>query len=84
MVVNESVRNKNGCSTSKDVSNLGDVAYFNKSTVSNVIDNLIRLFEIEEYGVTDQEEILQSREYGDVFSDDHSGKRLNLRKTIVT
>ena len=53
LVLSESVRDRNGRSTTKDVSNLGNIARFDKSTIRDLIDGLIRLFEIEEYGLTD-------------------------------
>jgi transposase len=83
LVLSESVRDKNGRSTTKDVSNLGNIARFDKSTVSNLIDGLIRLFEIEEYGLTDQVEILQSLEYGNIILWRKLWDRLQLSKIIV-
>jgi transposase len=82
LVLSESVRDKNGRSTTKDVSNLGNIARFDKSTVINLIDGLIRLFEIEKYGLTDQVEILQSLEYGTIILWRRLWNRLQLSKII--
>ncbi len=83
MVLSESVRDKNGRSTTKDVANLGNISRFDKSTVSDLIDGLIRLFEIEEYGLTDQVEILQSLEYGSIILWRALWQRLRLNKIIT-
>ena len=66
LVLSESVRDKNGRSTTKDICNLGNIACFDKSTVRDLIDGLIRLFEIEDYALADQVEILESLEYGNI------------------
>lgn len=83
LVLSESVRDKKGRSTTRDVANLGNIARFDKSTVSNLIDGLIRLFEIEEYGLTDQVEILQSLEYGNIILWRALWKRMQLGKIIT-
>ncbi len=82
LVLSESIRDKNGRSTTKDVANLGNVARFDRSTVKNLIDGLIRLFEIEEYGLTDQVEIVQSLEYGSIIMWRALWNRLQLNKII--
>ena len=83
LVLSESVRDRTGRSTTKDVANLGNVTRFNKATVSNLIDGLIRLFEIEEYGLADQVEILRSLEYGSVLLWRALWKRMRLDKTVA-
>jgi transposase len=83
LVLSESVRDKNGRSTTRDVSTLGNISRFDKSTVSDLIDGLIRLFEIEEYGLTDQVEILQSLEYGSIILWRALWNRLQLNKIVA-
>ena len=83
LVLSESIRDKNGRSTTKDVANLGNVARFDRATVSNLIDGLIRLFEIEDYGLTDQVEIVQSLEYGSIIMWRALWNRLDLSRIIT-
>lgn len=83
LVLSESIRNQRGRSTTEDVANLGNISRFDKATVSNLIDGLIRLFEIEEYNLTDQVEIPQSLEYGSIILWRALFKRLQLSQTIT-
>jgi transposase len=83
LVLSESIRDKDGRSTTKDVANLGNVARFDRPTVRNLIDGLIRLFEIEEYGLTDQVEIVQSLEYGSIIMWRALWNRLQLNRIIT-
>ncbi len=62
LVLSESVRDRAGRSTTKDVANPGNITNFDKAAIRNPIDGLIRLFEIEEYGLADQVEILKMSE----------------------
>lgn len=66
LVISESVRGKNGGSTTKNVATLGNVRNFSHEKVKGLIDGLIRLFEIEDYALTDQIEVLESLEHGSV------------------
>ncbi len=83
LVLSESIRDKNGRSTTKDVLNLGNISRFDKSMATDLIDGLIRLFEIEEYGLTDQVEIIQSLEYGSIVLWRALWRRLQLNKIIT-
>ena len=83
LVLSESFRTTNGRSTTKDVANLGNITTYDKQTVQNVIDGLIRLFEIEKYGLTEQVEILESLEYGSVILWRALWKRMRLSKVIT-
>lgn len=83
LVVSESVRDANGRSTTRDIANLGNVSRFDKKAVRNLIDGLIRLFEIEEYGLSDQVEILKSLEYGSVVLWRALWERMRLGKTVA-
>ena len=66
-MLSQSFRTPDGRSTTKDIANLGNVSAYDKQTVHNLIDGLIRLFEIEKYGLAEQVEILQSLEYGSII-----------------
>jgi len=83
LVLSESIRDKNGRSTTKDIANLGNVARFDRATISNLIDGLIRLFEIEDYGLTDQVEIVQSLEYGSIIMWRALWNRVGLSRIIT-
>ncbi len=83
LVVSESVRDRAGRSTTKDIANLGNVSRFDKATVKSLIDGLIRLFDIEEYGLADQVEILRSLEHGSIVLWRTLWKRLGLGKIIA-
>jgi len=83
LVLSESVRDRTGQSTTKDVANLGNITNFDKATVRNLIDGLIRLFEIEEYGLADQVEILKSLEYGSIVLWRGLWKRMRLSETVA-
>ena len=83
LVVSQSIRDRNGRSTTKDVANLGNIARFDKAAVISLIDGLIRLFEIEEYGLADQVEILKSLEHGSIVLWRALWKRMRLSKTVA-
>ena len=83
LVLSESFRTTNGRSTTKDIANLGNISAYDKHTVENVIDGLIRLFEIEKYGLSDQIEILESLEYGSIILWRALWKRMRLSKVIT-
>ena len=82
LVLSQSFRTSDGRSTTKDVANLGNITTYDKQTVQNVIDGLIRLFEIEKYGLTEQVEIFESLEYGSVILWRALWKRMGLSKVI--
>ena len=83
LVLSESVRDEQGRSTTNDIANLGNLARFDQATVSNLIDGLIRLFEIEEYGLSDQVEIVQSLDHGAIILWRALWQRLQLGQTVA-
>jgi transposase len=83
LVLSESVRDRNGRSTTKDVATLGNITRFDKATVRNLLDGLIRLFEIEEYGLADRVEILKSLDYGSIVLWRALWKRMGLGKMVT-
>jgi transposase len=82
LVLSQSFRTPSGQSTTKDIANLGNVSAYDKQTVQNLIDGLIRLFEIEKYGLAEQVEILESFEYGSIILWRALWNRMGLSKVI--
>lgn len=83
LVLSQSIRSADGRSTTKDIANLGNITIYDKHTVQNVIDGLIRLFEIEKYALSDQVEILESLEYGSIILWRALWNRMRLSKVIT-
>lgn len=67
LVISESVRDKNGGSTTKNIATLGNVKNFSKENIKGLIDGLIRLFKIENYALSDQIEVLECLEHGNII-----------------
>ncbi|MCP4407595.1 MAG: hypothetical protein GY807_07515 [Gammaproteobacteria bacterium] len=63
LVISESVR-VNGKSTTRNIANLGNLENISAQNVTQLIDGLIRLFELESYALSENIEILKSLEYG--------------------
>jgi transposase len=82
LVISESIRDAQGRSTTIDIARLGNVTSFDRQTVSSLIAGLIRLFEIEEYGLTDQVEVLSCLEHGSIVLWRALWQRLGLGETI--
>ena len=83
LVISESVRDSNGRSTTRDVARLGNMACFDRASVRGLVDGLIRLFEIEEYGLSDQVEILESLEHGSIIFWRALWERLGLDRIVA-
>jgi len=82
LVLSESVRGKNGKSTTKDLVKLGNLKNFDRKTVEGLVEGLIRLFDIEAYGRTDDVEILESLEHGSILLWRTIWKQLKLGRAI--
>lgn len=67
LVISESVWSGNGKSTTKNIATLGNVKNFSKENIEGLIDGLIRLFEIENYALSDQIEVLECLEHGSII-----------------
>ena len=67
LLISESYRDAKGRSTTRDVAKLGNLDVFSKQAVSSLVDGLIRLFDLEEVGRTEQIEILSSLEHGSII-----------------
>jgi len=67
LVISESVHVKGKGSTTRDVANLGNVKKLKPNEIENLIDGLIRLFQVEKYSLSEQVEILESLEHGSII-----------------
>ncbi|MEJ2448732.1 MAG: IS1634 family transposase [Anaerolineales bacterium] len=66
LVISESVR-RNGKSTTRNIANLGNVERIPANQIAQLIDGLIRLFELETHALSEGIEILESLEYGSII-----------------
>ena len=60
LVISESVRKKGKGSTTANIANLGNIAKFDKRSVKNLINGLIRLFKVDGYAAADGVEIIEA------------------------
>lgn len=67
LVISESVRIKGKGSTTRNVANLGNIERFQGNNVTSLIDGLIRLFQVDQYALTEDVEILESLEHGNIL-----------------
>lgn len=82
LVISESVRDGNGRSTTKELANLGNVEKLGDSEVSNLVDGLIRLFNLDQYALAEDVEILQSLEHGSILLWRTIWQRLGLHRIV--
>jgi transposase len=67
LVISESVRVKGKGSTTKNIANLGNISRFDSQSVNNLIDGLIKLFNVDKYGLSEEVEIVESLEHGSII-----------------
>jgi transposase len=82
LVISQSIR-KNGKSTTDNIANLGNIKQFKRHDIVNVIDGLIRIFELDEYVLGKDIEILESLTYGPVLMWQKLWQRMNLSRLIT-
>jgi len=82
LVISESVWTGNGKSTTKNIATLGNIKNFSKENIKGLIDGLIRLFEIEDYALSDQIEVQESLEHGNIILWRALWKRMKLSHLI--
>ncbi len=63
LVISESVRIQGKGSTTRNIANLGNIEKFQSQDIADLIDGLIRLFELDQYALTEEIEILESLEH---------------------
>ncbi len=82
LVISESVRVKGKGSTTKNIANLGNVSRFDNKSVNNLIDGLIKLFNVDKYGLSKEVEIIESLEHGSIIFWRKLWNKLELSKLI--
>ena len=82
LVISESVRDEKGRSTTRNIAKLGNVKKLDRKSVKSLLDGLIRIFEMEEYALSDGVEIIRSYDHGDILVWRTLWNRLRLSKII--
>lgn len=82
LVISRSVR-INGKSTTQDIINLGNVKNFKRCDIVNLIDGLIRIFQLDEYVLGKDIEILESLTYGPIMVWQKLWQKMKL-STLIT
>ena len=77
LVISRSVR-KNGKSTTQDIINLGNVKNFKRCDIDNLVDEFIRIFQLDNYFLGKDTEVLESLTYGPIIV----WQKMNLSKLI--
>ena len=67
LVISESVRIPGKGSTTRNIANLGNIEKFQFQDIAHLIDSLIRLFELDQYALIEEIEILESLEHGTIL-----------------
>ena len=82
LVISESVRIK-GKSTTRNIANLGNLEKIPANDISQLIDGLIRLFELETYVLSENIEMLESLEYGSIIFWQKLWDEMDLSKSFA-
>ncbi len=82
LVISESVHIKGKGSTTKDIAKLGNIKRFESKDIENILDDLIKIFDIEKYALSKEVEIIESLEYGSIIFWQKIWNELELSKTI--
>ena len=82
LVISESLHVKGKGSTTKNIANLGNISRFDHHSVNSLIDGLIKLFNVEKYGLSNEVEIIESLEHGSIIFWRKLWNKLSLSKLI--
>jgi transposase len=82
LVISESIRIKGKYSTTKDIANIGNIEKLNTNDINGLIDGFIRIFQLEDYSLTEGTEILESLEHGSIIFWQKMWDELKLSETI--
>ncbi len=83
LVISESVRLQGKGSTTRNIANLGNIEKFQPRDIANLIDGLIRLFELDHYALSKDIEILESLEHGTILLWRKLWQQLRLSEIIA-
>jgi transposase len=81
LVISRSVR-KNGKSTTEDIFNLGNINNFKNHDILNLIEGLMRIFQLDKYCLTEDIEVLESLTYGPIMIWQKLWQKMNLSRLI--
>lgn len=82
LVISESLYIEGKGSTTKDVAQLGSLNNFTKEDIENIIDGLIRIFQLETYSLSDDVEMIETLEHGSIIFWQEIWEKLGLDKII--
>jgi transposase len=82
LVISESIHVKGKGSTTRNVANLGNIKRFSNQDITNLIDGFIRIFQMENYCLSEDVEMLESLEHGSIILWQKLWDELGLSKMI--
>ncbi len=83
LTISRSVR-KNGKSTTEDIAALGNIEKLKRHDIVNIIDGLVRIFQLDEYALSKDIEILESLTYGLVLVWRQLWQKMELSQLITS
>ena len=82
LVISESVHVKGKGSTTRNIATLGNIKRFGRQDVANLIDGFIRIFQLENYCLSEDVQMLESLEHGSIIFWQKIWDDLGLSKII--
>jgi len=67
LVISESIYKESKGSYTKDIAKLGNIKSFKRKDINNLIDGLIKIFQLEKFSLTEDIEIIESLEHGSII-----------------
>ena len=82
LVISESLYKEGQGSTTKDIAQLGSFNNYTNEDIENIIDGLIKIFQLETYCLSDDVEMIETLEHGSIIFWHEIWKKLGLDKII--
>lgn len=82
LVISQSVR-RNGRSTTDNIANLGNLKNLKRYDIENLIDGLIKIFQLDKYVLGDEVEILESLVYGPIMVWQKLWRKMKISELIL-
>ena len=82
LVISESVHVKGKGSTTRNIATLGNIKRFGRQDVANLIDGFIRIFQLENYCLSEDVQMLESLAHGSIIFWQKIWDELGLSKII--